>query len=95
MKKIRNQRTCQSQRYYFSGQVFHFKQTGENQYTGVIEDTLTTFKQVEEGVYHNSANQIIIDRFFNLEQMISIAQFFPLSASQIITLLGFRCSLLN
>ncbi|KAG0418301.1 N-glycosylase/DNA lyase OGG1, partial [Dictyocoela roeselum] len=41
----------------FSGQAFHFQQTGVNMYSGVIKDILFTFKQDGRNVYYKIENE--------------------------------------
>ncbi|ELQ76234.1 8-oxoguanine DNA glycosylase [Trachipleistophora hominis] len=58
----------------YSGQIFSFQKTGENEDTGMVEGFLTTFKQDGDHIYYKIFNykesvdyQTIFSRFFTLD----------------------------
>lgn len=57
------------ERTLFSGQIFSFKKTGTDTYTGVIEGSIITFKQVGDAVHYRFHTDIhnTLARFFTLD----------------------------
>eukprot|EP00866_Antonospora_locustae_P002021 jgi/Antlo1/2021/327 len=61
------------ERTFFSGQIFSFKKTGTNLYSGVLNNAVITFRQDEDGVYY----------WFHKNIQNELASFFTLNISYV------------
>lgn len=59
---------------FFCGQIFSFQKTGENEFSGLVDNHLFTFKQMGDRVFfkvHNHTDNVdynhIVSRFFTLD----------------------------